>query len=339
MQKPMWAPLVSGSAGALLDLIVGWQLVGPQQILQASHRFWIVLLHFAACGLLAPLFSGLLPSSSRPEKRLSLLLIFGFSSTLPVVGPLLVLAFTQLIRRLHPASDFEKNFYFGDNPYLTAPNEKAALDKTTHSIVEILNSANTENRRKAILAVRNLNLQAAIPILRHAQEDSDEQVRIFARSLLTRIMADLESSLKMVEGKTLQSEQAVERMIYVVERYHQFVELGLISERNRKIYLDKAILLLTEVHQRQPADEKILCLLLKYCISNGRIKDARKYLGKLREVNCGAADTVPWELEIAFIGRDWQAFQALLEKLKEDHSRDPKFRELYSFWSQRIGTI
>src|SRR5580765_6743031 len=119
MQKPMRASLVSASAGVLLDLMVGWQLVASHQILQARQRLWIVLLHMAACGLLAPLFCGFFPSSSRPEKRLSLLLIFGFSSTLPVVGPLIVFVFTQLIRRLRPAADYEKNFYFGDNPYLT----------------------------------------------------------------------------------------------------------------------------------------------------------------------------------------------------------------------------
>ena len=191
--------------------------------------------------LFSPVFLHLLPPSYCQEKWLSLLLLLGFSITLPLVGLLLAFAYAQLIVRLRPAHNLDRKYYFGDTPYLTDRKDKATFSKTTHSIVEILNSPNTETRRKAILAVRNLDLPSAIPILRRAQEDTDEQVRIFARNVLTQIIVDLESALKMIEAEGVESESGVDQVIYVIERYHELVDLGLISEGHQGVYRTKRL--------------------------------------------------------------------------------------------------
>jgi hypothetical protein len=339
MPKQTWALLVSAAAGAAFETVAVLELAAPPHLLQLGPALRVVLLHFAACAFFAPGLLALVPSGNRLEKSVALLLIFGFSCALPVLGPALALGFSQLIRRLPPATGLEKRFYFGENPYLTDPNERAAFDKTTRSIIEILNSPNTEARRKAILAVRSLSLQAAVPILRHAQQDNDEQVRIFARNSLAQIIAALESALKSVEGKLLESEQGIERMTYVIEQYHQFVELGLISEGTRTIYLTQALSVLNKIHEREPANEKILCLLVKYCISNNRLNEARQRVAKLKELSRDSASTLPWELEISFVDRDWRALHTVLEKLRREHQQDPRLRELYAFWFQRQQPI
>ena len=138
MEKRTLACLVSGLAGALLETLAALELFSTHRLFQPPQVIETVLLHVGACVLFSPLFLLWLPPDYSQEKGLSLLLVFGFSITLPVVGLLLVVAYIQLIVRLRPAHDLERRFYFGDTPYLTERDENAAFGDTTRSIVEIL---------------------------------------------------------------------------------------------------------------------------------------------------------------------------------------------------------
>ena len=93
--------------------------------------------------------------------------------------------------------------------------------------------------------------------------------------------------------------------------------------------------MLTRIHEREPANEKTLCLLLKYCLSRGRIDEARVYIGRLKELSADPTNTLPWELEIAFGERDWGRLQTLLERLRRNHFPDPELRALRRFWLKR----
>src|SRR6185503_8208522 len=110
----------------------------------------------------------------RKDKWISILLILGLSIPLPVVGPGLVLIFSQYILKLERGHKPESNYYFGDRQY-SSGTQLSAGNSLTRSLIEHLRSPDVEVRRDAILAARRLDFKSAIAILRIAQQASDEQ--------------------------------------------------------------------------------------------------------------------------------------------------------------------
>ncbi len=337
MQMRPVALLVSFTLGGLLEGFAGFELLTSACF--PAHPAQVVLLtHFGACGLLAPGFLLLLPTTYRRDKWISILLILGLSAPLPIVGPGLVLLFSLYILKLDRLHKFESNYYFGDRQYASGT-EQSAGNSLTRSLIEHLRSPDIEVRRNAIMAAQRLDFKSAIPILRLAQQDSDEQVRIFARNTLGQITETLEGSLKAIESPDLSRQQQLDRLMFVAEEFRDYVELGLITEGSRKSYLGQVIRLLSQSLAAEPENEKVLCLLLKFCILARCIGQAKTHLVALKKLTADPDVTLRWELELDFEDRNWQALSEMLTTIRRSHSRDPQLMRAYKFWHQKTSEI
>ena len=335
MQTRPAALLVSFGLGGLLEGFAGFELLTA--IGFPDHPIQTVLLsHFAACGVLAPGFLLLLPPSYRKDKWLSLLLILGLSAPLPIVGPALVLLFSQYILKLDHLHKPESDFHFGDRQY-SSGTEQSTGNSLTRSLIEHLRSPDIEVRRNAVLAAKRLDFKSAIPILRMAQQDGDEQVRIFARNTLGQITEALEVSLKAMEDPDFNPQQHLDRVMFVAEQFRDYVELGLATEGGKKTHLDRLIRLLSQSLGVDPDNEKVLCLLLKFCILARYIDQARTHLFTLKKLAPSPEVTLPWELELHFETRDWQSLSERLTTIRRSHSQDPHLMKIYNFWHQRTS--
>jgi hypothetical protein len=280
----------------------------------------------------------LLPPTYQRDKWISILLILGFSAPLPIVGPGLVLLFSLCILKLDRFHKLEPNYYFGDRQYASGT-EQSTGNSLTRSLIEHLRSPDIEVRRNAILAAQRLDFKSAIPILRLAQQDSHEQVRIFARNTLGQITETLESSLKAIESPDLSPQQHLDRVMFVAEQFRDYVELGLLTEGSRKYYLDKTIELLSQSLAAEPDNEKVLCLLLKFCIRARDVEQAKTHLVALKNLASCPDVTLPWELELYFENRDWQGLREMLATIRRSHSQDPQLMKAYNFWHQKISAV
>lgn len=325
--------LFSFALGALLEGFAAFELLTsatfPNQPVQA-----VLLSHLAACGLLVPALLFLLPPTYRKDKWLSILLILGLSAPLPVVGAALVLLFSQYILKLELPHKPESDFYFGDRRY-SSGNEQSCGNSLTRSIIVHLRSPDVEVRRNAILAVKQLDFKAAIPILGVALQDSDEQVRIYARNTWSQIAGALEGSLKEIESADITSPQRLDRVIFVAEHFRHYLELGLIAEGSRKPHLDEVIRLLSESLAAETDNERILCLLLKFCLLTRDIRQAKTHLIALKQLAPSPDVTLPWELEIYFEDHDWSSLSALLTTIRRSHFQNPQVMKSYNFWHQK----
>ena len=337
MQTRPVALLLSFALGGVLESYAGLALLMPTGV--SAHATQVVLLsHLAACGVLTPGFLLLLPPTYRQDKWLSSLLICGLSSPLPMVGPGLVLLFSLYILKLNRLPKLESNYYFGDRQYASGT-EQSAGNSLTRSLIEHLRSTDIEVRRNAILAAQRLDFKSAIPILRVAQEDSDEQVRIFARNTLGQITQTLEGSLKAMESPDLNPQQQLDRMMFVAEEFRDYVELGLIGEGSRKFYLDKVIRLLSQSLATEPAHEKVLCWLLKFCIMARDIEQAKSHLRALKKLAPRTDVMLRWELELSFEDRDWQSLGEVLATIRNSHAQDSQLMTAYNFWNQKASEL
>jgi len=324
--------LVSFAVGGLLECFAGVELL--TSVCFSAHATRVVLLsHLAACAILAPGFLLLLPPAYRKDKWLSLLLILGLSASLPMVGPGLVLIISQYIFKLERLHKLKPNYYFGDKQY-SSGTEQSAGNSLTRSLIEHLLSPDIEVRRNAILAAARLDFKSAIPILRVAQQDSDEQVRIFARNTLGQITESLEGSLKAIESPDLNPQQQLDRLIFVAEQFRDYVELGLITEGSRKSHLDRVIHLLTQSLAADLDKEKVLCLLLKFCLLARDVDQAKIHLMTLKKLAPDPDVTLPWELELYLEDRDWPSLSKLLSTIRRSHSRDARLMKACNFWQK-----
>ena len=335
MQTRPAALLVSFALGGMLESFAAFELLTAACFPDHPIRS-VLLTHFAACGIMAPGFLLLLPSTYRTDKWISLLLILGLSTSLPLVGPALVLLFTKYILRLDHLHKPEPDFHFGDRQY-SSGTEQNAGNSLTRSLIEHLRSPDVEVRRNAVLAAKRLDSKSAIPVLRMAQQDSDEQVRIFARNTLGQIAEALEGSLKAMEDPGFNPQQHLDRVMFIAEQFRDYVELGLATEGGRKAHLDSLIRLLSQSLTVEPDNEKVLCLLLKFCILARYIDQARTHLTTLKKLAPSPEVTLPWELELHFESRDWQSLSERLTTIRRTHSQDPHLMKTYNFWHQKTS--
>jgi len=295
----------------------------------------VLLSHFAACGILAPGFLLILPPAYRRAWWISILLVLGLSAPLPLLGPGLVLLFSQYVLKLDRLPRLDTEYYFGDRQYASGT-EQSAGNSLTRSLLDHLHSPDIQARRNAILAAGRLDFKSAIPILRLAQQDSDEQVRIFARNTIGQITETLEGAFKAIENPELTPQQQLDRLMFVAEQFRDYVELGLIAEGSRKVYLDKVIGLLSQSLAAEPGNQKILCLSLKFCLLAGCLDQAKAHLIALKQLAPGLDVTLPWELEIYFEDRDWQSLSERLIAIRRSHSQDPRLMKAYNYWQKAL---
>lgn len=327
--------LVSFVSGGLLESFAAFEL-WTSAVFSAHSTLAVFLSHLAACGLLSPGFLLLLPATYRRAKWISTLLILGLSTSLPIAGPALVLLFSQYILKLERPHKLESDYYFGDRQY-TSGTEQSFGNSLTRSVIGHLRSQDVEVRRNAVLAAGRLDFQSAIPILRLAQKDSDEQVRIFARNTLSQIAATLEDSLKTMDRADLDAQQRLDRAMFVAERFRDYVELGLMAEGARKPHLANVIRLLSESLSTEPDNENILRHLVKFCILARSPEQAKTHLIALKKLAPHPEVTLPWELELCFEDRDWQSLSEKLTTIRRSHSQDPLLMKIYNFWHQKAS--
>ena len=333
MQKRLVALLFSFVLGTCLESIAVFELF-TSRYFPAHVTFFVLASHLAACLALVPGFLLLLPPAYRTDKWLSSVLIVGLSAPLPFIGPGIVLLFAQYILKIDRFQKLESNYFYGDRRY-SSGTELNAGNSLTRSLIEHLRSPEIEVRRNAILAARRLDYKSAIPILRMAQQDSDEQVRIYARNTLGQIAESLEGSLKAIEDSALNPQDRLDRVVFVAEEFRDFVELGLIAEGAREFHMDKVIRLLAESLSADPENERILCLLLKFCILARDIPQAKTFLNMLKKLTPVPGVTLPWELELCFEDRDWPRLSQMLTTIERSHSQDPHLMKTYNFWHRK----
>jgi hypothetical protein len=335
MQTRPAALLLSFVLGGSLESLAGFELLTATGFF--AHSTAVVLLgHFAACGVLTPGFLLLLPPPYRKDKWISILLILGLSTPLPIVGPALVLLLSQYILKLDHLPKLGSNYFFGDRQHSSGA-EQSSGNSLTRSLIEHLRSPDVEVRRNAVLAARRLDFKSAIPILRLGQQDGDEQVRIFARNTLGQITEALESSLKAMESPDFNPQQHLDRVMFIAEQFRDYVELGLVTEGGRKPHLDRLIRLLSQSLAIEPTNQRVLCLLLKFCILARHIEQAGTYLIALKKLAPSPDVILPWELELYFEDRDWQSLSELLTTIRRSHSQDPQLMKIYNFWHQKTS--
>lgn len=291
--------------------------------------------HVVACFLFASEIRVIAGEAFQKHRGLAQVFVFGFSLPLPIVGPLAVYSLLQIIRTPPPQKKERQLYLFGETELgqlkQSGPNQRHLLSTAG----EIMNQRDSEARRNAILAMRHVPPMFAIPLLRRGLQDSDEQVRIYAQNILSRFVEQHEEDIKNIEKKA-DGGSTIRAQTTLAELYHEMVYLGLVTDDEvRSFYLEKAMQLLRDAHRQAPSNAGVLFQLLKYALQAERAEEADDALKKLRALDYPEPLLEPWDVELAFLRRDWRGFRDKLAAAQRSLLSEPKLKQLADFWLKK----
>lgn len=207
------------------------------------------------------------------------------------------------------------------------------------SIAEILRGPDPASRRNAILAVKELDVRAALPLLRKGLQDSDEQVRIFAQNSLSDLLEKFESRIKALEARSQSHPTDVAAAVGLAEQYFELVYLEVAGDEETSDHLlGKAMAILDRAARQSPENPRVALLQLRYALRQRDREAARAALERVKTLQVDEQVLLPWETELAFIERDWSAVKRLLARFSEKRFVNPRVEALAEYWRVKEAT-
>ena len=327
-RRGAWA---CGTGALLLDLRVLVRLVAGQP--DAPGLTLLLGLHGLALLGFFPCFLWLMPLNYRVHKGLACLLAFGVGGALPLAGPLLLAGLVLIVRRPACVPHPERDYHVGDGHPRNRPEYGAPGGTTARTILEVLNRADGEARRRAILVLRHLDPKLALPLLRKGLLDSDDRVRLFSQGLYLKVVHGLDEPVRQLTARLSRQPESLKLQLRLAELLHESVYLEVAPEEGLKATLHKAMALLEQVIAADARNPRAHWLLLKCALKDRDRGKARRSLDALRALGEPAGLTRPWEFELAFLDRDWARFRALLSAAPPRQLNGPGWREWRAFWT------
>lgn len=255
-----------------------------------------------------------------------------FTFILPGLGMLFALGFRKIEElSFKPRDDAHFMSWGADGDWESSLPEPTTL--STHSVVKIFQGHDAGLRRSSVLALRDLPPHLAIPLLRKALLDSDEQVRIYAQNLLAEILAGFDVGVKTLESELEEHPGEVQRMLRLAEYYYEMVYLNIASDDEAVAhYLGKALAVLAQAYAVEPANRILISHGLRYSLRLGDLNAARVWFVRLQGLNPARSTILPYEIEIAYLARDWPRLISLFQEFRSMHGANPRIDRLADFW-------
>lgn len=319
----IWPRVISLVLGVVLQAIALY-LLWQQELIALA-----VLAHLAGAAAWGFGISLLLPLAQQTAWWLP----GGAALIAPVLGPLASLAIIQLLRTPPPDYSAQRYLVWDEQP-VSATSATLPSGASGQSIVEILQSPRTELRRNAILALRDLDPQFAIQLLRKGLQDSDEQVRIYAQNILSGMIERFESGLKELEQRLAAEPNAALHAVRVAEQYYELVYLDVAGDdQTAAHYLNKALALLARAAELAPADGEIALLGLKCSLRARNVELARTWFAQVQARPHDHRQVLPWAMELAYMEKDWPRLRTLFATFDHAQTINPRIEALAHFWT------
>ena len=295
----------------------------------------VLLPHGIACALLPLSLYPWLPQSYRKCWGLSAGLIMGFALTLPIFGPACIMIILRLLKKVGKSKAKRKS-----SPWVVGSRAPDAeeLDfikggTAADSILQVMNGADPVARRNLVLATKRLAPAEAVPVLRTGLRDSDEEVKLYAQGILSKLVERYEGMVADLKKDFEANPEDTIIMLQLAEQYCEIVELDLVTDQQlQRFYLKCAIELLESILLREPGNDRVMILLAKYQLMINEPDKAMVTLKALRSLGVSKEVLVPVEVEALYLMRSWHDFRERLSSGIRDRFCDPQLQSLGEFW-------
>ena len=215
--------------------------------------------------------------------------------------------------------------------------------RTTVSALEIRTAlkqrgeGTVAGRFQAVLAVQRLPPRVGVPLLKIAQSDPSDEVRLYAFSRLERMRDDLEKQVKDV-SMALENAADADAARLHLRLAQSYWELGYLQLAEGAVLAHAlesahhhAAIASERVPMHAPAEFFLGRILLQLR------EPARAATAFERAVRAGypRVKVLPWLAECAFLARDFGAVTSLLAELESLSPENVFFQQVSDFWAER----
>ncbi|WP_024600622.1 HEAT repeat domain-containing protein [Pseudoalteromonas sp. TAE56] len=307
------------------------------EVLETPNWFLAILLHAIASILFAFVSYFLIPKKYKTTPYSSLVLMFLLLFTLPVLGIIgVVVALTFALCKPLKNDDIE----IEEHKIPELPFEARAISANPTyfmgGLKAILKHASEPNKRlSAVMAARHMSDSQAIPILKLALKDLEDDIRLLAYSTLDGKETKLNEKISLYQQEiaiTTKQPKLSNLQKQLAELYWELSYLGLAQGPLRKYVLEKAEALAQQSieHVKTPATfiflGRISLALNKYEIAHG-------YLLKATESGMARRHVLPYKAEVAFCMNKFDDCKRYLKELPEQ-PKGSELRHLQEYWHE-----
>ena len=307
------------------------------EVLETPDWFLAILLHAIASIFFAIVSYVFIPKKYKTTPYSSLLLMFLLLFTLPVLGIIgVVVALTFALCK--PLKNDEIEIEEHKIPEL--PFEARAISANpTYSIgglKAILKHANEPNKRlSAVMAARHMSDSQAIPILKLALKDLEDDIRLLAYSTLDGKETKLNEKISLYQQEiavTTKQPKLSHLQKQLAELYWELSYLGLAQGALRKYVLEKAeaLALQSIEHVKTPAT---FIFLGRISLALDKYEIAHEYLLKATEFGMARRHVLPYKAEVAFCMNKFDDCKRYLKELPEQ-PKGSELRHLQEYWHE-----
>lgn len=219
------------------------------------------------------------------------------------------------------------------------PYKPIALQSNNYSsggIYETLKHADdSEQRSVAVMATQDMQTRMAVPLLRLALRDPDDDVRLLAYGILDKKENQVNAIINalLAASSDKDNDRAAEIKQQLAHQYWEMAYLGLAEGDVRLNMLEKAEALLRAVIDDGRHSEASAYLLLgRVQLAMEKPLDARRALQGARLLGVGDSVLAPYMAEIAFMQGDYVQVKKYLEPLDVTDNRS--MSNVLHYWSE-----
>ncbi|WP_417357047.1 tetratricopeptide repeat protein [Gallaecimonas pentaromativorans] len=322
--RTLWA-----FAGAVvLDAFAGWLFFG-------GHATLALVTHLLACLLLAGTMFYLLPVQYQKPFAPTLVFLFVLFFALPGLGTIGISA-AMLYALYRPLG--EGGMALTEHPIPELPFEPKALSaKPVYSLGglrAILKNASEPNKRlAAVMATRNMPDQEAIPILRLALKDLEDDVRLLAYSLLDGKENSINKQINQLQTQLKDPTQQAQHWRFnrqLAEKFWELSYLGLAQGELRQYVLSRAAQYAQASIEQHPTTATEVFLGRVY-LALGRYQEAQPLFERAADTTIARRHVMPYLAEIAFYQRRYDDCRAHLAALPPQ-ANGSALQQLREYW-------
>lgn len=322
------------SNGFIAELSRGFGLFSDS--MTGDQLVYFLIAHCIISVVFALIIWLLLPHKYKHPWVLSYALLYSVTFFIPLVGALGLIVF--VLPSLHyPQVRRATILQVQDDiqlPYAQLDTQSTILfhDGGLQDVMNL--QTNDAKRLKALLSMRNMNKQDAIPILKRALRDSADDIRLLAYAMLdryeTQINAELEQVQSQLKTETSDAHQAALHK-NIAQNYWELAYLGLAQGAVLEHALEQAQEHIQHALSFKETPE-LAMLAGRIALKQKRSDFAALAFKQAIAWGMDRQQVVPYLAEAAYAAGRYQDIPHLLEQLPEVLRNRYPFSELVDYW-------
>jgi polysaccharide biosynthesis protein PelE len=322
----------------VLDAAILTQM--PDALSSAARLVAFLMAHAAACLLFSLSLVRVLPHQYRKPAFASCLFVFTTIVFIPVLGMMaLLVCLTPALRQPRLTAQFGELKHPHGLSLPTLPAEPRGMDSVSRAgeLAAVLrHAADPDKRTAALIATLSLKDQYAVPLLRMALKDPEDDVRLLAYALLDRKEKTIEARIR--DRKAQLDSDAPEQQIFSLHKalahdYWALAHLGASGGSTFLMLCGRAQEHVQAALQHRPHDGGLQLLCGRIFLIELQLDAASDAFENARKAGIDARQIEPFLAEIAFFRRKYSNVKTHLMRAGKGRSR-PRLSKASTYWER-----